>query len=127
MNIKDLKLLFLKHMVQVVVFDNNGVLVESCNSIIDFSKITGSSFYDHHPMIESIKTQIWKLKPQDDPIQLPCVETHTDGKTLFLDYYIGRHPENPNWSVCCFLDQTNYYDELRFVQQERNELIIKSR
>lgn len=117
------KLNYLKKFHQFFLFDTNGVILDSCHSIFDFSKeIEHSTVFDIFPYTLSFQNDIETLK-KDTSILHECVGMTLKGVQGTYDISITRHSENEFSLV--LENRTEKNLPLQSIQQERNESIIQ--
>lgn len=110
--------------VQNVVLSEEGVLIDSDNTIIDLKHLDGVCVYDEQPVAESA---IGGMKASGKKeLYIPRVEVEIDHKKFVFDYHfklIG--PENERSYLWVIQDLSKVYKYLSDVQQERNEALVK--
>ena len=114
------------HMSQITIFERSGRFVESCNSLLNYSQLEGKSVFQHIPILQSMAPILSSLDMKDEPIYLPAVEESQGSHSFVLDYHIYNHPENEDFLILLAMDYTKMYEKLRALQQERNELLMKT-
>jgi hypothetical protein len=125
MNLRDLKLNILGRFAQAVVFKRDGEMVDSCDSLVRLQTLMGTSAYDVFPLLGSMRDVLSQHKSAAKPISIPCVEFSHAGRSGVFDFAFHVHPENTDLLVWIWIDQTEIYEYLRKVQQERNILLIE--
>ena len=126
MSLKKLKGMLTAHMAQITIFERSGRYIESCNSLLNYSQLEGKSIFKHLPMLQSMEPALSTMQLEDTPIYIPAVEENQGGRSFILDYHIYNHPENEDFLVLLAMDYTGMYEKLRVLQQERNELLLKT-
>ena len=122
---RELKLHLLDKLAQVVVFDREGKILESCHSLINFGGLIGKSAYDTFPILGSMREVIRSLAVAGKPMSIPRVELAFRGLTGVFDFELYVHPDNDDWVIWFLIDQTQIYEYLRKIQQERNILLVE--
>ena len=124
MKLKDFKSKFLQSWIQFVLIDEEGNLLETCNTLFSFPGSFGN-LYDGIPFLDSINQMLAELKTGEE-ISFPCINVELLGFTGFCDYvfqkinYHGR--ECTLWILMNFSD---HYSNLMDLQQQRNESVIQ--
>lgn len=127
MSINEYKLAFAQRSLQVVLLNQQGVPVESCNTFINLHEYQQKqqSLFEVFPFLDSIKNNLLDLFLNGNEICFPRVEFNHNQKNWFLDNTFCLSPSQPNlivWILGC-LDSDRRY--LREIQQERNELVAQ--
>jgi len=125
MSPKDLKYQFLNRYHQVVIFDLEGNLLDSCNSMIDLQKLPTQNVFDQWPVLESIREALTQLEELEIPFRLPAVELSLPELKGIFDFEFSAHPDQEGHIVWLLIDQTRIYRYFRRVQQERNMLLLE--
>lgn len=125
MNLRELKLHVLERYAQVVVFKRTGEIVDSCDSLAVLDAQIGASAYDVFPLLGSMKEVLAHHQSAAKPICIPCVEFSYPGCSGIFDFAFHVHPEDEALLVWAWVDQTEIYEYLRKVQQERNMLLVE--
>ena len=126
MSLKKLKGMLTAHMAQITIFERSGRYVDSCNSLVNYSQLEGKSIFNHLPMLQSMEPALSTMQIKDAPIYIPAVEENQGDHSFILDYHIYNHPDNEDFLVLLAMDYTRMYEKLRGLQQERNELLMKT-
>ncbi|MEZ4885507.1 MAG: hypothetical protein R3E32_12315 [Chitinophagales bacterium] len=119
------KTAYLSDKVQVVLFSNEGILIDTCNTLLNILSLKNKSLWDTFPMLESIESVLSILRIEDGEMYFPRVELLFNDKNWLFDFIFYRHPKKSNMLVWILQDFTKHYEYLRIVQQERNEAIAK--
>lgn len=127
MSINEYKLAFAQRSLQVVLLNQQGVPVESCNTFINLHEYQQKqqSLFEVFPFLDSIKSNLLDLFLNGNEICFPRVEFNHNEKNWFLDNTFCLSSSQPNlivWILGC-LDSDRRY--LREIQQERNELVAQ--
>ncbi|MFK7924514.1 MAG: hypothetical protein AB8H47_21335 [Bacteroidia bacterium] len=125
MKLKDLKCQLLDHQHQIIIFDLQGTILDSCNAIVDLNQISGDSIFDKWPVLESIRPALTNLADLEIPLRLPAVELSLPTLKGIFDFEFSIHPENPAHIIWMMIDQTKIYRYFRRIQQERNMLLLE--
>lgn len=124
MNLRDLKLHLLESLAQIVVFRKSGEILDSCDSLVGLEAVVGKSAYETFPLVESMREVINLHQNAGKPISIPCVEFTYKGFTGVFDFSFSSHPQDSQLVVWTWVDQTDIYEYLRKIQQERNMLLV---
>lgn len=116
---------YLSNKVQIVSFSNKGILLDTCNALIDLSDLKNKSLWEIFPMLESIEEVLSQLTIEDGEMYFPRVEFTFNKRNWLFDFTFYRHPQQSNAIVWIIQDFTEHYEYLRIIQQERNEAIAK--
>lgn len=122
MNLLEIKRELLDPIAQIIIFDKNGMLSSSCNSIFSLNQDTSKSLYDVFPFLESLQEPLAQLK-EGDKLEFKCMWFEYGSTTGFFDYKIIKKESMLVWLL---QDFDKIYSKLMSVQQERNEFIITS-
>ncbi len=125
MSIVTQKTNYLSNKVQIVFFSNEGILLDTCNALIDILHLKNKSLWGIFPMIESIAGVLSDLTIEDGEMYFPRVELSLYQKIWLFDFTFYRHPTRVNTLVWILQDFTRHYEYLRVIQQERNEAIAR--
>ncbi|MFK7899370.1 MAG: hybrid sensor histidine kinase/response regulator [Cyclobacteriaceae bacterium] len=120
MDLSKLKTAYFEDKSQFVLFEQDGGIKDSCNSLIELDLST--SLYDQMPLIDSIK-ETFKTLPTDEELNYPCVNHIIDGAIKYFDFHFRRSSKVGKvlWII---IDVTEQYEQLIHVQQERNHAAI---
>jgi len=112
---------------QFVTFTIDGLVIDSCHTLIDLSKYKQTSFFEDFPIIENLKSKLNDMKIGDEAIVIPRIENNFNGEELFHDFKFCRLKiDNEEVLLWVIYDYTEHYKYLIKVQQERNEAIVKN-
>ncbi|MCS6821858.1 MAG: SpoIIE family protein phosphatase [Microscillaceae bacterium] len=118
--------------IQFVLFDLQGNIIESCDTLVNISLYQDVSIFDLSPFLESIKDVLASLILNPDKIELPLTYPRLEIPLLtregVFDYSFETftHPETKEkYIVWIIEDNTDLYQYLWKVQQERNETAIR--
>lgn len=123
--IKELKLKKLDSFCQLILFDEKGLILNSCDSLFSTSEFKNEEIYTLFPIIEGVFSSLSEIQ-KDQTISFRKIPTPTS----FLDgiYDLELAPfSNNSYSgfLLTILDFTKNYQELLKFQQERNDCFIK--
>jgi len=79
MNHEALKIRYSRYFLQTLVFEENGNLISSCDSLFATDLWLGQSLYQKFPLLGSLQDAIHALDQSAKPISLPAVEMNFDG------------------------------------------------
>ena len=126
MNLRELKLRMVERFTQVVVFHKiSGKLIDSCDSLARLEAHIGASVYDLFPLVGSMQEVFARNKSAAKAVCIPCVEFSFPGCAGMFDFTFHIHPQQDELLVWTWVDQTEIYEYLRKVQQERNILLVE--
>lgn len=114
---------YLASTIQIVLFSNEGILLDTCNTLLDIQILKNKSLWEQFPMLESIHPVLSSLKIEDKEMYFPRVELDFNSKNWLFDFTFYRHPQEQETLVWVLQDFTKHYEYLRIIQQERNEAI----
>jgi len=124
MNANDHKIEYLNKKTQVVILDEQGNSIDSCDTLFPIS-----SFGDHTvsnlPFLESLWSTILNFEV-DQPLEFLCVRLDINDEPRYFDTTLTKKIEGEIISVIWILiDFTDHYSSLVSLQQQRNESEIK--
>lgn len=122
MNLKEIKLGFLEHFSQIIVFDQQGAILESDDMIVKASGTGKNIFVD--TMFCGMEDLLMALSI-DEEVSFDCIQTDLLGKTSYFDLIVRRQEEDR--FVLIVLDFADQYDKIFELQQERNLAEIQSK
>ncbi|MEL6651044.1 MAG: hypothetical protein AAFQ87_09615 [Bacteroidota bacterium] len=122
---RDLKQQLLNARHQVVIFDLEGQIIESCDTIVSVETWPSANVFDQWPVLEGIRHILPELSNLEIPFRLPAVELSSFGLEGIFDFEFTIHPEHPEQIVWLMCDQSKIYRYFRRVQQERNMLLLE--
>ncbi|MEO1451714.1 MAG: hypothetical protein AAFV07_19450, partial [Bacteroidota bacterium] len=110
MSLPELKLRYLQHKAQIVVFESEtGLILESCHGLADLQPLVGKSIYAHYPLFEGIRMALLDLDQAAKPITLPAVDFSLEGRHGVYDFEIYAHPRQRDLRVWMIHDHTVLY------------------
>ncbi len=123
MDIKAIKNELLAPMAQIVIFEPNGQLVSSCNTLFELDpKYKGSNLFDIFPVLESIK-DIFETLAEGERLDFPCMYFESQGRKGYFDFLFEKRQQQIIWLL---KDFTHIYEKQVHVQQQRNETVINN-
>ncbi|MEM6345221.1 MAG: hypothetical protein AAF927_15125 [Bacteroidota bacterium] len=125
MSLKEHKYQLLNRYHQIIIFDLEGKLLDSCNSMIDLKQLPNQNVFDQWPVLESVRPALHQLEDLEVPFRLPAVELSLPELKGIFDFEFSIHPEYPEQIVWLLIDQTRIYRYFRRIQQERNMLLLE--
>ncbi|OJJ21172.1 hypothetical protein BKI52_11435 [marine bacterium AO1-C] len=113
---------------QFVLLDNQGIIVESCNTLFNLTFYQGLSAFTFIPFLESIEETLIKLSVADQPLYFPRLDIPFFSHHHIYDFTFQRFQPTDDDSFIAWVikDNTNHYHYLRQIQQERNLAIVKN-
>lgn len=126
MNIYDYKAAYLNNVCQIIRFNVEGQILESCNTLFSCQQLLATNIYDTFPLLDSMRDTIEAMAAGESPMVFRCVEMEIDQREWLLDISISVQPDTPNERVYLLLmtDNTEHYMQLRVLQQQRNQSVI---
>lgn len=124
MNLKELKAHYLDAQAQIFIFNQAGSILESCHALVPVHSFLDKSIFTLFHELGSIRLAIQSLRAGEKAIELPAVECNFFGMKGIFDFRIFAHPEKIDRYIWLALNQTEMYEKLRVIQQERNLLKI---
>ncbi|MDB4286321.1 hypothetical protein N9933_03375 [bacterium] len=124
MNPRNLKYNLLDNTAQVIVFNKNGVIQDSCHSLVDVFSLLGESVFEKFPFVYSIQEEL-NFSETVQVLSYHAVEFDFKGTEGIFDFHFHPHPVEPNLLVWVFVDHSQHYHFLRDIQKERNMLLIE--
>ena len=115
MSIKHLKYIYLDKQSQVIVFDQQGSIMDSDETIVQVSNSDFNVFND--TMFCGMETEIGNLK-SDEVLRFDCINTDLFGKTSVFDFII--EPLDNDVFALLVYDFGPQYEKVFELQQERN-------
>ncbi|MEL6637665.1 MAG: hypothetical protein AAFW73_07220 [Bacteroidota bacterium] len=108
--------------IQSILLDQQGHVVESCDTIFTVAQFQGPDLTAHFPLVESIFPQLCELSLDGPTLHFPGVETSLEALPGFYDFTFSRQMRYQqsllHW---CIRDRTAHYTALQGHQQARNE------
>ncbi|MBC8112513.1 MAG: response regulator [Verrucomicrobia bacterium] len=123
MDLSKYKTKYLQQKCQFLLFDRQGTILESCETIFATRNIPSDNVFISFPILESLQIELEEIIPGDPPLILRCVEMTEFGNPGIYDFEISRQPETGHllWIIT---NGTDHYQYLRLLQHERNESLI---
>jgi signal transduction histidine kinase/DNA-binding response OmpR family regulator len=129
MNLIDFKIDFLlkEEKCQVIFFDENGYVIDSCDTLLPLADYVGTTARIPLPILDSIH-EILKDTPEKEPLIFPRVEVEfAEIPPQILDLILSKHQNEENFVYVCVirdhLVQYNYLKEI--VTEQRTTAIDK--
>lgn len=124
MNLKEIKFSPFERFSQVIIFDRNGKILESDDTIV---KVTNSSFnLFQDSFLSGMEELIFDLRT-NDPLTFECINTDLFGKTSHYDLLIRPMEEGSDQYAFIIYDFGAQYDRIFELQQERNVAEIQAK
>ncbi len=124
MNLHEKKGRRVGHICQLMLMSRDGTLKDSCHSFVSLEDHIGNDLYQQYPVLESLKPLLEKLQPLGLPLSLPAVHFSLGGRRGVYDFEFWVDDENPSQLEWLVFDQTERYNHLQRIQQQRNELLV---
>lgn len=122
MKLIDFKVNFLlnEEKCQVIFFDKNGYLIDSCDTIISLSDYKGKQSIIPLPIIDNIH-EILKDTPDDEQLIFPRVEINfPSNPTQILDLILTKRQNDANaYYICVMRDEVMRYEQLQKIVTEQ--------
>lgn len=122
MNLREFKYQILDRGAQVVQFDADGVMLDSCHTLADLSPQLGRSVQEEFVFAQSIFAQLKTLQPGQS-LLFEAVEFELAGRAGLFDFEFFHSPYGPHY-FWLLIDRSTLYHKLRDIQGERNRLRI---
>lgn len=128
MNLLDFKAKYCFEKVQAVIFNRNGQLLDSCDTLISLSNFSSQNLFDVFPVLEGVKGILADMQAQvSKPLLLSRVEFPFAAKYLICDFTFSAILYQGEAAYLWIIqDLTEQYNYLFVVQQERNETVIEA-
>ena len=124
MDLNKLKQVIFNSRIQVVVFDDGGMIVDSCDTIVNFTKYNTQSIFELLPFFDSLREVLTTL-PIGEPFELEWVNIDAECLSGFFDFVFRRIEENgQTLNACVFLENSENFEKILDMQQDRNNYII---
>lgn len=116
----------LKKHAQFILLDQEGSLVDSCNSLFDTS-LKSQEVNKWMPLFESIESQILLLELDSPELFLPKIQAPMQELRGFYDFSFSKIEYNEKQLILWIIyDNTKIYKDFFSYQQNRNELVLKN-
>jgi len=123
MNIKSLKLKPLDKLSQVILFEQNGSILESDETLVKVLSNTYNVFED--TFLSGMDDKLDSLDV-DEMISLDCIETSFFGRDAQYDFVVQKVSEDPEVTYALLIyDHSKQYQRIFELQQERNMAEMK--
>ena len=124
MELQDFKSKFLRSWVQFVLMDEEGNLLETCNTLFGFPDSFGNLF-EEIPFLDSISQLLSDLKMGEE-VSFPCINVELLGFKGFCDYVFHKiNYQERNSTLWILMNFSDHYTNLINLQQQRNESVIQ--
>ena len=111
---------------QTILFDLNGQIIESCDTLFSASSFSNTSVVEWFDLMESIFSSILELKVGDQEISFTKVHAPCEDLPGFYDFTFSKIKiKNSEYILWYTYDYTHVYQELLDYQQKKNELDIQ--
>ncbi len=115
----------LSHFNQLIILNDEGNILDSCNSIFEVGPFQDRPFTQYFPFLESIFPNLLELQIDSPELRFTKIEAPIAALPGIYDFTFTRMSIDGRqvilWSI---YDYTNLYEDLRQYQQKRNELEI---
>jgi hypothetical protein len=124
-SIQQLKWDFLAKKVQFLLFNDNGYLIESCDSLFKTNTLKNLPISQWGPFFESISHLFPALKKGETPLHFYGMETPLPHLTGFYDVELFRiEQKKTNPILITIYELTTQYTKFRHLQQQLNNSMI---
>jgi hypothetical protein len=107
---------------QILLLEEEGVLIASCNSIFDTEKFLNRSILDYFPLIESVFPVIRKLQLKDPEVRFASVKTNFKNLPGIYDFtFVRMKGSFKDYILWVVQDHTEDYKAKLTIQQLQNE------
>lgn len=111
---------------QTIIFDLNGQVIESCETLFTISSYDSSNVVNWFDFMESVFPSILELKVGDQEISFTKIHAPSNFLPGFYDFTFSKIKiENTEYILWYTYDYTNVYQDLLDYQQKKNELDIQ--
>ncbi len=111
---------------QFVLLNDDGIVVDSCNTIVDFTPYLTQSIFSEIMFLESMADTLQQLTPEDGPLIFPRLEFPLITKEGVFNYTFRRfNPDDDHSFIAWTIEEDTGSSQYLFeVQQERNNSMI---
>lgn len=118
----ELKNQLLNDLSQVVIFNHDGKILDSCHTLSDFKHLIGKNAYQTFPFLLTVRESLDLLSKESPSQSYVGVEMDEFGLDGYYDLEMRLHPHHDDEYVWLIVDQTQVYQYFREIQSERNKL-----
>lgn len=123
--LEEYQLQHLRQYTQFILFDTDGVFLESCDSLFPTNHLRNTPMHAWFPFLSNIIDIINTLEVGTEMF-FPRVEAPADFLSGVYDLkFIRPHLEAENKLLLIISDFTQIYDKYRYFQQQFNETLIE--
>lgn len=110
---------------QKILIDINGLIIKSCNTIFNIQFLSNHSLLRTFPLVDSIFSSLF-LMSLSEKVTIEKVETYSPLLQGIYDFTFCRENDNQrDYIVWVIMDMTFTYENLKRIQQNRQEQLIK--
>jgi len=120
MTLEEIQISYLNQEHQFIIFNNEGTILESSNTLFDLTTYYGESLFDLIPLFEALKDEISMLI-EDSYFSYHCMGVTLMEREGFYDIVFSRRGNN---LVCVIEDRSSQYRYWMTMQQDKNEAVI---
>ena len=121
MELNDFKLKFLSEKIQVVIFDQKGKIIDSCDTLIQLDR--KKTLFDSYIALEAFRDEVMQIDGSD-VLQYPCLN-NSFGELGFHDFYFELLEGKEKKYLWTIHDLTDQYSKMIGMQQDRNDTFIQ--
>jgi len=107
---------------QTMLLNQEGILLDSCDSLFNASQFQNKSIIPHFPLIESVFDHLWKRLEPEERIIFPAVATKHPFLPGYYDYSFklveSEETTLIQWQI---LDATTDYKKIKAYQQTHHQ------
>jgi len=123
--LEEYQLQHVRQYTQFILFDTDGMFLESCDSLFSTNHLRNTPMYAWFPFLSNIIDVINTLEVGRE-MSFPRVEAPADFLSGVYDLkFIRTHIESENKLLLIISDFTQIYDKYRYFQQQFNETLIE--
>lgn len=105
MSFSDLKSLHTFSRIQVIIFTDNGFLLDTCNTLFDLSNQNHQSLFEYFPFLKNY-THLFKILSETKPKKFTGIEYKSDNQDFILDISLMK---KEGQLACIIEDVSKYY------------------
>jgi signal transduction histidine kinase len=122
MSIDQIKHQILSQKIQVVQLDQQGCIVDSCDTFLPLKSLRGTDVFAHFPILTGLEDVVLNLHLQDPPFSMPLMDFEFAGRRYSLNLDFRALPQGGfAWVIS---DNEDIRHKIAEIQQDRNESSI---